>query len=159
MVTNIDIADDMIVIDYVIGATVGDDIEKSGIHYEDTYNYYGNVIIKTVVDGVYDAEILYEKTGLSTQRKVYSDDVNAYRMCNIAEIFGMEVGTQWTNESSVRAYLFTDDIFDNLMEYPKIMVDISYNRGNAAAWEKHFKLSECNTFEDLENYGNNYFNL
>ena len=159
MVTNIDIADDMIVIDYVIGATVGDDIEKSGIHYEDTYNYYGNVIIKTVVDGVYDAEILYEKTGLSTQRRVYSEDVNAYRVCNIAEIFGMEVGTQWTNESSVRAYLFTDDMFDNLMEYPKIMVDISYNRGNAAAWEKHFKLSECNTFEDLENYGNNYFNL
>lgn len=159
MVTNIDIVDDLIFIDYVIGATVGEDIETSGIHYEDKYTYYGHNIIKTVVDGLYDAEILYEKISLSTQEKVYSEDLNAYRTCNIAEIFGMEVGTQWTSESSIRAYLFTDDTFDNLMEYPKISVDISYNRGNAAAWEKHFKLSECNTFDDLENYGNNYFNL
>lgn len=151
--------DNTLTIDYVIGATFGEDIEKTGIHYRDKYPYYGNMFKKVVIDNVYDAEILYENVDLRCKYNAYSEDFDAFRVCTQSEIVAMEIGTQWTNESSVRAYLFTDDTFDNLMEYPKISVDISYNRGNAVAWEKHFKLSECNTFEDLENYGNNYFNL
>jgi len=152
--------DSGVTFDYVIGATLGGDVNKTGIHYMDRYQYGGNVFVKTVIDGLYEADILYEKINFENNMKlVYSEDLNANRMCNVAEITGMEVGTQWTSESSVFAYLFTEDTFDNLMEYPKISVDISYNRGNAAAWEKHFKLSECNTFDDLINYGNNYFNL
>jgi hypothetical protein len=159
MVINEELVDDVLVIDYVMGATTGAEIETSGIHYRDRYRYNGNMKKRVVIDGVYDAEIIYESVELSPKNLVYSEDLQSYRKCNTSNIIGMEVGTQWTSESSVRAYLFTDDTFDNLMEYPKISVDISYNRGNAAAWEKHFKLSECNTFEDLENYGNNYFNL
>jgi len=28
-----------------------------------------------------------------------------------------------------------------------------------SAFEKHYKLSECNTMQDLVNYGNNFFNI
>jgi hypothetical protein len=71
----------------------------------------------------------------------------------------MEIGSQWTNDDAVNAMLFTKEGSDGLQEKPKEDINILYNRGNAAAWENHFKLSECNTMEDLENYGNNFFNL
>ena len=158
-ITNVTIVDDNTkVIEYVIGATEGEPIETSGIHYVDTYHYYGNVFADVVIDGYYKAQVLYEKIS-SDEESAYSEDFDASRNYVQSKITGMEIGTQWTPESSLRAYLYTDDSYDNLIEYPKIDVDITFNRGNAAAWESHFKLSECNTFEDLQNYGNNYFNL
>ena len=158
-ITNVTIVDDNTkVIEYVIGATEGEPIETSGIHYVDTYHYYGNVFADVVIDGYYKAQVLYEKIS-SDEESAYSEDFDASRNYVQSKIIGMEIGTQWTPESSLRAYLYTDDSYDNLIEYPKIDVDITFNRGNAAAWESHFKLSECNTFEDLQNYGNNYFNL
>ena len=53
----------------------------------------------------------------------------------------------------------TKDGSEGLQEEPKYNLNLLYNRGSAAAYESHFKLSECNTMEDLENYGNNFFNL
>jgi hypothetical protein len=157
-ITSIDVSGDVMTINYVIGATSGADINTSGIHYVDTYSYEGNVFVDTVVDGFFNAQILCEKV-VAEKKQAFSDDFNATRDYIPSVITGMEIATQWTPESSLRAYLYTDDSFDNLIEYPNIGVDITFNRGNAAAWESHFKLSECNTFEDLQNYGNNYFNL
>ena len=55
--------------------------------------------------------------------------------------------------------LITKHNTDALQEEPKYNINLNFNRGASVAWENHFKLSECNTMEDLENYGNNYFNL
>lgn len=157
-ITNISTSGNRITIEYVLGATLGEDINTSGIHYIDDYTYDGKAFVKTVVDGYYNADVLYEKL-TPTRQNAYSEDFDATREYIPSLITGMEIATQWTPESSLRSYLYTDDSFDNLIEYPNIGVDITFNRGNAAAWESHFKLSECNTFEDLQNYGNNYFNL
>ena len=46
-----------------------------------------------------------------------------------------------------------------LLPGSKISVDITVERGASAAFESFYKLSECNTMEDVENYGNDYFNL
>jgi hypothetical protein len=54
--------------------------------------------------------------------------------------------------------MFFNPAMDGLIDPPEVSVDFSLDRGSAAAWERHFKLMECNTMEDLENYGNNYFN-
>ena len=78
------------------------------------------------------------------------------RMANIIKMIRGEV---WKNGLYVDIPLFTKEISDSLTTIPKIDVDITFNRGNAAGWEKYFKLSECNTMKDLENYGNNFFNL
>lgn len=157
-ITNMEVSGDLITIEYVIGATSGADINTSGIHYIDNYTYEGNSFVETVVDGFFKAQILCEKL-TPKKEQAYSDDFDATRDYIPSLITGMEIATQWTPESSLRGYLYTDDSFDNLIEYPNIGVDITFNRGNAAAWESHFKLSECNTFEDMQNYGNNYFNL
>ena len=59
----------------------------------------------------------------------------------------------------VSAPVFTRESTEYLPDETKNTFNVIIDRGNAAAFEKHFKLSECNTFEDLKNYGNNFYNL
>ena len=51
----------------------------------------------------------------------------------------------------------SDDKYAGLAFMPKVTADIEFNRGNATAFERHFKLSECNTVADVEQYGNNSY--
>lgn len=144
---------------YILGATSGEPKSHSGIHYKEVHSFKPYCVDKLIIDGVYEAEVLYEKIEKKDPEQVYSEELMETRDADLAEITGMEIGTQWTSASCVNAYLYTEDDTDCLQEYPQININVSFNRGNAAAWEKRFKLSECNTMEDLENYGNNYFNI
>ena len=147
-------------IKYAKGITSGDTEEQSGIHYEETLYYSENNLAKVPIDGLYMADLYYDVLGDDSEKtSVYSEEFRKYRLVRKAKITGMEVGTQWTEESAVNAMLFTKDGYEGLQEEPKYDINLLYNRGNAAAWENHFKLSECNTMEDLVNYGNNFFNL
>ena len=157
--TKIEGANKMI-IKYAKGITSGDTEEQSGIHYEETLYYSENNLAKVPIDGLYMADLYYDVLGDDSEKtSVYSEEFRKYRLVRKAKITGMEVGTQWTEESAVNAMLFTKDGYEGLQEEPKYDINLLYNRGNAAAWENHFKLSECNTMEDLVNYGNNFFNL
>ena len=147
-------------IKYAKGITSGDTEEQSGIHYEETLYYSENNLAKVPIDGLYMADLYYDVLGDDSEKtSVYSEEFRKYRLVRKAKITGMEVGTQWTEESAVNAMLFTKDGYEGLQEESKYDINLLYNRGNAAAWENHFKLSECNTMEDLVNYGNNFFNL
>jgi hypothetical protein len=55
--------------------------------------------------------------------------------------------------------VFKEDYLMGINGDIKMDIDVEIDRGNAAAFERHLKLSECNSFEDLYNYGNNYYNL
>ena len=148
------------IIKYAKGITSGDTEEQSGIHYEETLYYSENNLAKVPIDGLYMADLYYDVLGDDSEKtSVYSEEFRKYRLVRKAKITGMEVGTQWTEESAVNAMLFTKDGYEGLQEESKYDINLLYNRGNAAAWENHFKLSECNTMEDLVNYGNNFFNL
>jgi hypothetical protein len=147
-------------ITYAIGVTEGDE-NKTGIHYEDVF-FYEKDILKTVeLDGVSMVNVYcnFMNSDITANATVYDTFYNAIRKTQKSKIIGMEVGSIWTSDNAVEAMLFTRDGFENLKEEPKYNINLLYNRGNAAAWENHFKLSECNTMEDLENYGNNFFNL
>lgn len=156
-----------ITIKYAKGITSGNtlgEIEKNeqntGIHYEEVLKYEKNKREYIHIDGTYKTEVYYDKLGDKSDKIiVHSYEYFLDRPVNIAKITGMEICTQWTEESSVDAMLITKESTDGLQEEPKYNINLLYNRGNAAAWENHFKLSECNTMEDLENYGNNFFNL
>lgn len=146
-------------IEYVKGVTRGFE-ESTGVHYKDTINYTSNNFDIVPIDGVYPAELYYEALDFEKSKEtVFSNEYILNRKALRSEIIGMEVGTQWTGDGAVSALLFTKDGAEGLQEEPKYNINMLYNRGNAAAWENHFKLSECNTMEDLENYGNNFFNL
>jgi hypothetical protein len=163
IVTEIDesnIENGYVTVRYAKGVTVGADKNTSGIHYEETLMCKKNISEVVSIDGVYLAELYYDKF-LIDEAKVLVDstEYRLSRTASLAHITGMEVGTQWTNNGAVEALLITKEGLEGLYNEPKYKVDMLYNRGNAAAWESHFKLSECNTMEDLENYGNNFFNL
>ena len=145
---------------YAKGVTSGVTDVETGIHYEETLYYSENNVAKVPIDGIYMADLYYDVLGNNSEKtSVYSEEYRKYRLVRKAKIIGMEVGTQWTEENAVNAMLFTKDGYEGLQEEPKYDINLLYNRGNAAAWENHFKLSECNTMEDLVNYGNNFFNL
>lgn len=149
-----------ITIDYVKGATSGKSVSETGIHYQDIITYKPNNFDIVSIDGVYPAELYYNTIDMDADKEyVYSEEYVLKRKTLRSRIVGMEVGTQWTSSGAVSTLLITKDGTEGLQEEPKYNISLLYNRGNAAAWENHFKLSECNTMEDLENYGNNFFNL
>ena len=149
----------VIEIEYVKGVTRGLE-DSTGMHYKDAINYTSNNFDIVPIDGVYPSELYYDALDIEKSKEtVFSNEYVLNRKALRSEIIGMEVGAQWTGEGAVSASLFTKDGAEGLQEEPKYNINMLYNRGNAAAWENHFKLSECNTMEDLENYVNNCFNL
>lgn len=160
-------SDNTIVIRYAKGVISGETIEESdmlleesGIHYEEVYKYKSGIKTEVPIDGVFMGELYYDSLEESlNEERVYSEEYRQYRTAKKAKITGMKVGTMWTENTAIDAMLFTKEGYEGLQEEPKYNINLMYNRGNAAAWENHFKLSECNTMEDLENYGNNFFNL
>ena len=158
-ILSIETGETMATIRYAKGITSGATEEESGIHYEEILSYE-KCIERVPIDGVYVADVYYYKIGSEGDKvEVYSNEYNLSRKTNLARITGMEICTQWTEDGAVDAMLITRDGSEGLQEEPKYNLNLLYNRGNAAAYESHFKLSECNTLEDLENYGNNFFNL
>lgn len=108
------------------------------------------------------------------KQTIYNSDFNLSRSANIAEVIaytkgGGAYGKSFYNKDDefeeefgepITNYpVYKKDYLNNIAMSPTIDVDIEIQRGNTAAFEKHFKLTECNTLEDLENYGNNIFNL
>lgn len=146
-------------IEYIIGATSGNQ-EHTGVHYEDVIPCKFNIKENVSMDGAYTADLYYDKIDLEkTLSDVYSSEYRAHRKARLSKITGMEVGSIWTSSAAVKTLLITKESLDGILDEPKTSINLMFNRGNAAGWEKHFKLSECNTMEDLENYGNNFFNI
>lgn len=58
------------------------------------------------------------------------------------------------------AQVFKHDYLMGITYNPQVDSEIFIERGNAAAFEKHIKLSEVKTLEDMENYANgSFFNI
>lgn len=151
--------DSIMTIDYAMGVTEGKE-SKTGIHYREKIPFYKAQRDIVSIDGVCNAELYYDYLDFdAVKEKVYSSDLKLYRETSRAQITGMEVCTQWTEEGAVNTMLFTKDSTDGLQDEPKFDISISFDRGNGAAWESHFKLSECNSMNDLKSYNNNFFNL
>ena len=135
--------------------------ENKGIHYKEVLSYNNSqpngIISNTfLIDGYYVGDIFLHDVNMSTNSIDYEKtEYGLTREVKVAQIVGMEVGNvQWDDY-----LLITKEGTENLMNQPKYDINLVFNRGAGAAWEGHFKLSECNTMEDLENYGNNYFNI
>lgn len=145
---------------YVLGADIKDDeiVKNTGIVYEEILNYV-KTSAKTIVDG-FECVVWYENIDLDSNLKtIYNEEYGMYVDVRIAHIKGMVIGDVWRENIATSLPLFSKENSNSLYDNPKIDINLTFNRGNAAGWEKHFKLSECNTMRDLENYGNNYFNI
>ena len=142
-------------ISYVLGATSG--INDTGIIYHEKLLYESG-ITTVLVENLFESELYYEKLNYDSNLKlVYNNDYGVSCYIRPAYITQMEVGKVF--QETIKIPLITKEGSENLYSPPQLSLDIEFNRGNAAGWEKHFKLSECNTMRDLKNYGNNVFNL
>ena len=157
-------------IQYVIGMSARSNdggitftpVDRTGIRLEEEYDLERGQKMKTFVDGHDGVVVYYDKIDFDASKElIYSDEYRLYRKGNKAKVLGMAVGGIFTGntKNAIKAMLFTRDGSEYLPDETKNEFDVIMDRGNAAAFERHFKLTECNTFEDLKNYGNNFYKL
>ena len=125
---------------YAKGITSGDEESTSGVHYEEILPYTPRKKGVIPIDGVYMAEVYYDELGNEKYNEhVYNEEYKLLRKTYRAKILGMEICTQWTEDSAVDAMLITKDGSEGLQTTPKYQINLLYNRGNASSWENHFK--------------------
>ena len=119
---------------------------NTGIVYRERYPFrYEDD--KPVIDYSSQVEVIYNK------------DIGLSRLSQKSTIVELSYGEEWNSEDACSSPAYKQEYLNKVHEEPNIDVDVTLNRGNATAFESHLKMTECNTLEDLVNYGNNYFNL
>lgn len=140
------------------------------IQYKETYKYNTGQTMEIVLDGYENITIYYNEIDYDfTEQTIYNKHYDLYREGNLADIVQYREGHVWCDDDSndyvasaetVNAPIFKEEYLLGISSTFKADVNVTINRGNAAAFERHFKLSECNTMEDLELMGNGlFFNL
>lgn len=133
-------------------------MENSGIIYKETYPI--NIVTSSfTINGITTAITYYEIDFNNKKVTIYNRDYELSRDGLESTITSLPVGGVWNKNEAIGGVVYKKEYLNHISEEPKIDVNVEFDRGAAAAFENHFKLSECNTMEDLENYGNNYFNL
>ena len=140
------------------------------IKYKETYKYNTGQTMEIVLDGYENITIYYNEIDYDfTEQTIYNKHYGLYREGNLADIVQYREGHVWCDDKSngyvasaetINAPIFKEEYLLGISSTFKADVNVTINRGNAAAFERHFKLSECNTMEDLEVMGNGqFFNL
>ena len=163
----IDTGTSSITINYIIGGLF--DSEDNGFTYQE---HTGTVLqehhpyeeakpFEYKIDGVSGVTVYCNYIDFESDKKIGVSSYNGLSgACNTAIILEMPVGDVATSPSgSTRSVIYKEDYLLGVSYEPETDIDISYDNGTATAWEKHFKLSECNTLSDLVNYGNDEFGL
>lgn len=141
------------------GGTFIDYIGSGDVYYE-KHIYDDKHVDYAVIDGVDNVPVYSQYVDFEADMKeFYSPRYNLYRMGNTANIIEMTTGEIWNEDDAYDAYLTKEEYLINFSLPPKTDVNVTIDRGGVSAFEKHYKLSECNTMSDLINYGNNFFNL
>lgn len=136
------------------------------IYYEE-YDLDREHVDYVALDGVDNVPVYSEYIDFQgAAKEFYSPIYNLYRTGNTATILRLTSGDIWSEDfnktlvwSSYDAYLAKEEYLTGFSLPPKVNVNVTVDRGGVSAFEKHYKLAECNTMQDLVNYGNNFFNL
>lgn len=136
-------------------------IEGTGIIYHEQgellegVDYFSLDYIENVP--IYYQYVSFDKNG----RIIESEDYNASRTTFDSNIVSMSKMYEYDVDKDIlmTTSVFKPDYFLGITKDIQSKVDIMVSRGNAAAFERHLQLIECNTLEDLENYKNNKFDL
>lgn len=156
---------------YFYGDFEYDDSDSDhGVLYTETYTYQPGGDIDSMDNTEFEAYITYgERYVTDTYKKCEFDTmmntVYSQMMVNGVPIeynyITSDFSTQITIEKdSLVSPTLKFDYLNGITYKPDVKNDVQVSRGNAAAWERHIKLSELKTFDDLETYANGgFFNL
>lgn len=159
---------------YYYGDYEYDSDDNHGVVHTETYSYDEGGEIDSMSDDEFNDYITHDKTPFEKDGQVI---VNTYKKCafntwsNITtadmvvngvtkeySFITSEFSTKFDAEKdSLVNPTFKIDYLTGVPYSPTVKSNVRVSRGNAAAWERHIKLSELKTFEDLETY--DFFNL
>lgn len=153
----------LIIFDYVIGGNLIPINETTyvykdgGIQYRDTY-----CLLTSTVTAMIDGEEKVLEYDILSSINCEMLSVNS----DLSNVLTKVVMTNSTVFESTPCSTITDYspfVYDEYLlgtiSPPIVDTDISVDRGTAAAFERYLKLGEIKTLEDMENYGNGFFNL
>jgi hypothetical protein len=162
-----DINGNKIVLRYIIGGYFklssdgtfqGRVYPESGDTYYEKHTYSSSHLDYVTLDGVDNVPIWSEFIDFEADAKeFYSPAYNLYRTGTTANIIETTTAEIWNENYSYDAYLTKEEYLTNFSLPPKISVNVTIDRGGATAFESHYKLSECNTMQDLVQYNNGEF--
>ena len=158
-------------VDYVVGGyfKVGKDgnfieqvYSESGDVYHEEYDLDRSHLDYVALDGVDKVPVWSNYIDFKgAAKEFYSTRYGLTRTGNTATITKFNSGEIWNNETSAwstyDAYLAKEEYLLNFSLPPKVDVNVTIDRGGVSAFEKHYKLAECNTMQDLQNYNNGEF--
>jgi len=163
-IKQINYGDNTITFVYVIGAVFGNDnyninSATGGTIYSETYDYISNVEESANIDGLENVKYWYNKIDFEREKEyVTNEDFNLEKQAVVSEIQQMIVGDVWRKDGSVlNGPIFKEDYLMGVSLPSNVDVDVEIDRGNAAAFERHFVLGECNTFEDVAEIHNGFY--
>jgi len=122
------------------------------------------------IDGNFDSNLGSENqvTGF------YFKDFNSINTIGNYEVYGVNLGETleniklsemqfksegFNNTNSSLSAITKEEYLMNIIDEPKVNNDVFIERGNTSVMDRHIRLSEIDTMEDLELYGNGYFNI
>lgn len=126
--------------------------------YKERYAVDSGHVETAVIDGVDGVPVYSEYIDFDgAAEEFYSPRYNLYRTGNTACIVEMDTAAIWDPDFSFDAYLTKEEYLTGFSMPPKVDVNVTVDRGGVSAFERHYKLAECNTMQDLENYNNGEF--
>ena len=156
-------------VEYVVGGYFKGDENGNFIEWPDEYHEFGDIYYEeygldkthvdyVALDGVDNVPVWSEYIDFAgAAKEFYSTRYGLIRTGNTATILRLTSGDIWNKDFAYDAYLTKEDYLTGFSLPPKVDVNVTVDRGGASAFERHYKLSECNTMQDLENYQNGYF--
>lgn len=152
-----------IIFDYVIGGNLLPISETSyvykdgGIQYRDVYGWITSSITATIDDEEKILEYDILETNNCEVLSMNSSLANASTKVVMTDNTIFE-STPYSAITDYSPYVYNDYLLGTVSP-PIVDSDINVDRGTSAAFERHLKLSEIKTLEDMINYGNGFFNL
>lgn len=147
-----------------------DDSDSHGVEYEETYTYEENSDIDMMDDGEFNDYVTYSQRWIADTYKkcefsTFMPTVQSQMLVDgvymdysyITSDFSAHITAE---KDSLVSPTLKLDYLGGIAYKPEVKNGVRVSRGNAAAWERHVKLGEIRTFDDLENYANGgFFNI
>lgn len=151
------------------------DDTQHGVKHVETYEYNMGGDIDSMDDDRFEKYVTYDSNGNSRRLIIDTYTKGEFNVGQYGSMATMMVnGQEFTysyivSNFSIPLQMSKDSLTNPLTRFdylvgtaynPTVKSDVHISRGNAAAWERHMKLGELKTFEDLETYSNGgFFNL
>lgn len=155
---------------YHYGAFEYDESDSHGVKYIETYNYFDTDIDELVNNGDFQAFVEDRIEDISDYMMKYGYKRFRFSVMNNTASITLgandyeypyvlsEYNETVENELDyIYQGLFKRDYFTGYAYEPTVDNQTNIRRGNAATYERHFRLGECKTIDDLENSQNSGF--